>query len=683
MKIFSSIGKARIMTVLVAIVAFFLFRSTMHEGFFPGESARQAAIAMQLEPGIVSLQTTQVEKRTIAPITGGQRTAVNSTSVTTDVVHFRTKHVAWRLVSTIVAALPIGQISISDRLNGFCVLLGALCVAFAFSLGRGLTLFLSFHATPLSAKNRKRAAFCAGFTGAVMLATSMPFWIASTRCSPYPFEILLLLGMGYALFRAAIGHRTFPLLVFGILFGISIFEWQVGLFLAPVFLFFAFRAMLVGEVNDAYGVTNVLVGFAIGLLGYLFTSHFFLMKEGVSFMLAFREILFSLKYGGGLLFRGGTFESNPLLVSLCFAVLPFLAMIAMAIWRSNDSASSSSGLLLFALACTFSVCAIDIPISPWGASRVLTTHTLPVTSYLFNAAVAAYLAGQGALMSGGHFIAISNKRKRQTDGDDEGNLDDEHKDSPVGRILLWYVTIFAVCMAFWNSAKIHDWHDSFLDNVATLAAQDFGERSWILKKSSNLDSLLRIHARLLNKRVVVLDPADERAIPLFKTAMGMKAPAFKDLSSDNIDKLRNMLATTNATLFVSKWISIDPMIGSKLEVPVPDDITIAGKEAVPSLLGFHAEVKDTLTDWEALADLHLSLWAKLADVPPLGHDAPFWLRTGRAETRNQIVRAGRYLEAKLVKESHLEKAQKVRAAVDAIAEEPIVAMGPADYHPLY
>ena len=686
MKLFSSIGKARILTILVGIGAFFLFRATLHEGFFPGESARQASIAMQLEPGIVSFETTQVEKRSIASFSKGTTAKVNATSVTTDTVHFRTKRIFWRLVSSFVAALPLGQIPISQRLNGFCALIGAICAALAFALGRGLTLFLSFHATPLSAKSRKHASVYAGLVGAVLLSTAMPFWISSTRCSPYPFQMLLLLCMGYALLRAAISHRTFPLLVFGILFGINIFEWQVGLFIAPILLFFAFRAMLVGEINDAYGVTNVLVGIVIGVLGYLIACRFFLVREGVSFFLAFKEILFSIKYGTELLFHGGTFENNPMLVSCCFAVLPFLAMVAMAIWRDVDSATSSSGLLLFALACTFSICALDVSISPWGANRIQPGNSLPVTSYLLNAAIGAYLAGQGALMAGGRFLMIETKKRRgksEFDDDDDGTVFEAHRDSPVGRILLWYVVIFTICTVCWNGMKIKDWNDSLLDRTAASTARELEDRTWILTENNALSSLLRVRANLLGKRIVVFNPEDDRAFSMFRNAIDMKANAFKSLPKEDIAKLRNILSTTNAAAFVSKWIVIDPDIGSKLEVMRPEDITLTGKEAIPSIFGFHAAVQGVKTDWVEIADRHLAFWHEIASLPPLGKDAPLWLRSDRAKIRQQLVLVGKYLADKLVKESRVEKAQEVLAAIDIVSEEPIAPTGPAVYQPLY
>lgn len=688
MKTLTSLGKARLCTVLVGVAAFLLFRATLHEGFFPGESARQAAIAMRLEPGVVFLKTTRLETGAAPSAAGRPRATFGSAPVTTDVVHFRTKLVFWRLASALAAALPLGGLPVSARLNGFCALLGAICAALAFALGRGLTLFLSFHATSLGARGRKRAAACAGLTGAVLLSTAMPFWISSTRCSPYPFEILLLLWMGYALFRAAVGHRTLPLLAFGILFGVSVFEWQVGLFLAPILLFFAFRAMRVGEVGDAYGVTRVLVGFAAGLLGYLLAVHFYLGREGVPFLLAFRELIYSFKYAGGLLFRGGAFESNPLLVSCCLAALPFLAMAAMAIWRDVDSATSSGGLLLFSLACTFSVCALDLPVSPWGASRAMTGVPLPVTSYLFNAAVGAYLAGQGALMARGRFLADAQGKKRggrrpAAGDDDEDSGGRRGGDSPVGRVLLWYVTAFTVCMACWNGAKIRDWNDSFLDKVAAAAADALGPRTWVITDNRGLGSLLRIHARSLGKRIVVLDPADERAQQLFRNAIDSKADAFKDLPGESIAELRDELSATNAASFVDKWLAIDPAVGSKLEVMGPDEIALAGKKAVPSVLGFHAAENDAEPDWTRLADSRLGLWESLADVPPLGRDAPMWLRSSRAAARQRLADVGRYVADKLARRAETAKAQKVLAAAAAIAEEPAPPTGPDSYNSLY
>ena len=673
MKPFTSIWKARVQALLAGVVFFGVYFATLNEGFFPGEAARQASIALKMEPGRSSTQVRQIEER--ASRTLSNNAAAISLGIRENVISFRSKYLLWRLVGESVAALPFGALSF--RMNLLPAVCGGLAALFAYATCRTLLLLLSFHVCPLSARLRKKAATTSAVAGTVTLCASAPFWIASTRFLPQAFETLLMILAAWSLLCAAVRHREWPLIFFGILLGMLVFETETNVFLLPLWIFFAVRAMMVGDLADARGWTCFLVGFVVGAICYLGLAQFMLAREGLGVFVPVKEFIASTKVFRSLLLGGSLFEDQPRIVCLCFAIIPFLAAAAMSIWRSNEEAGSSGGFLLFVLACMVAVGCSSLQISPWGAYSNTDGARLPTTIYLMSAYVAAYLAGHGLLMAGGRFFTQTtrrrNKKQRQylDEDDDDGNVRaEEHRDYPIGRILSAFIVIFAFAMAAWNYRTVKDWCDPMADKVSAAIVARLPPCTWFTSESGQLDSHIRIHARMAGQRVSVVCTADtENTLPRLAAAI-TRDDAFRGLATAD---LRSALVSTNTALFLSTWISMDPDIGKKLMTTDARDWEAASKPVIPAIAGYKTTDDESKIDWKAIAADHIAFWNELKALGPLGHHAPLWLRQDRAEIRENAYGVGRKLVDRLNAAAQKDLAREVLEAVESIREEPVAA----------
>ncbi len=665
MKILTSTTKAMILTLFAGVVFFCLYWATLNDGFFPGEAARQAAVAMRMERGSSKTQFRQVEERFSRAAEGN-----TSISVRENVITYVTKGLLWRLAGTLVADLEIGNPA--RRLNAFSALCGAFSAMLAFVLCRTLLLFLSFHVCPLSARLRKKAATASAIAGTVALCTSTPFWLASTRFLPQSFETMLMLLAAWMLVGAAVHHREWQLSIFGIILGMLIFETETNVYLLPLWVFFTVRAMLSGDLCDARGWSCLLVGLVLGIIGYIGLAQFMLAREGISIFIPIKELLISTKVFRSLLLGGSLFEDQPRIVCLCFAIIPFIAAAAMSIWRSNEDAGSSGGFLLFILACMIAIGGSGLQISPWGVYSNTDGAILPTTIYLMIAYVAAYLAGQGLLMAGGRFFSATPKIRRRRSNvtqDDEGdNRSDEHRDYPVGRILSAFVIVFVFAMAAWNYRIVSDWRDPMADKFATALIERIDPCTWYASSTGLIDSQIRIHARLAEKRLSVICTADpEDTLPRLARAI-TRDEAFRGLATGD---LRGALISTNTDLFLSTWISSDTNICDKLMLTDPAGWKSASKPFVPAITGYKAVRDASAIDWKAVAEDHLAFWKEVGNLGPLGPRAPLWLRQDRAALRQYAGGVGQVLAAQLSAASRTDLAREVLDASEKIRVEPV------------
>jgi hypothetical protein len=666
MKIFTSTTKAFFLSLFTGVVFFCLYWTTLNDGFFPGEAARQASIAMRMERGSSSTQFRQVEEHYSRAGEGGA-----SLSVRDNVITYVSKGLVWRLAGMAVSDLPFGNPA--QKLNAFSALCGALSAMLAFVLCRTLLLFLSFHVCPLSARLRKKAATVSAIAGAVALCTSAPFWLASTRFLPQSFETMLMLFAAWMLLDAAVHHREWQLAIFGAIIGMLVFETETNVFLLPLWIFFAVRAMLSGDLCDARGWACLLIGLVLGIIGYIGLSQFMLAREGIGIFIPIKELLISTKVFRSLLLGGSLFEDQPRIVCLCFAIIPFIAAAAMSIWRSNEDAGSSGGFLLFILACMIAIGGSGLRISPWGVYSETDGAILPTTIYLMIAYVAAYLAGQGLLMAGGRFFSAGKVRRRRPViiSDDEGdNRSEEHRDYPVGRILSAFVIVFVFAMAAWNYRIVSDWRDPMADKFASALIERVGTCTWFASSNGLIDSQIRVHARLAEKRLSVICTADpDVTLPRLARAI-TRDEAFRGLATGD---LRGALISTNTDLFLSKWISSDTNICDKLMLADSSGWEAASKPFVPAIAGYKAVRDASAIDWEAVAKDHLAFWKEIADLGPLGPRAPLWLRQDRAALRQQASGIGQLLAARLSAASKTDLAREVLDASEKIRDEPVSA----------
>ncbi len=671
MKFLTSSWKARLLALAAGMIFFGVYLATLNEGFFPGEAARQASIALRLEQGESSTQFRQVEERASRTLAGNANAV--SLGIRENIVVYRTKFLLWRLAGRGAARLPVGDLPF--RLNAFSAFCGGLAALLAFATCRALLLLLSFHVCPLSGNLRKKAATVSAIAGTMALATSTPFWIASTRFLPQSFETLLILVAAWSLLGAAVHHRAWLLLPFGILLGLLTFETETNVYLLPLWIFFAVRAMLVGDLMDARGCSCLLIGLVLGITGYIGLAQFLLAPEGVGLFAPVKELLVSTKGFGGLILGGSVFEDQARIVSLCFAIIPFLATAAMSIWRSNEDAGSSGGFLLFVLACVVAVGCSGLQVSPWGAYSNTDGALLPTTIYLMIAYVAAYLAGQGLLMAGGRFFSpgkgFHRRRRRQFAEDDEDDIrSEEHRDYPVGRILTVFILFVVFAMSVWNYRTVSAWREPLADKMASALVDRIAPCTWFASEQGLLDSHVRLHARLAKKRVAVICTADAgRTLPRLARAI-TRDQAFRDLPTAD---LQGALISTNTDLFLATWIRSDPAIGGKLMLADADPWETASRPVLPMLAGFKTAEDTAAVDWKAIAADHLSFWQDVQNLGPLVPNAPRWLREDRAALRRHIADVGQKLASRLAEASLTDLAREVLDAAEKVREEPVAA----------
>lgn len=669
--------KARILAFVVGVAFLCVYSATLHDGFFPGEAARQASIALRMEPGGVITRFREISENVVkfyADEEESNERAVDEAvtlSMKDNVVRLETKYVLWRLAGTIVSSIPIG--GLARRMNMFSAVCGAIALMLAFATARALLLFISFHVCPLSARMRKNAAFFSALAGVLALGFSVPFWIASTRFLPDAFETMLLVLAAWLILKAAIRHLEWPLVCFGLIVGLTTFETEAGVYFLPVWIFFAVRAMIVGDLADARGWTCLLVGFVIGAVVYIGMSQIVLVRESVGLFTPIKELFTSFKIFGSLALGGSLFEDQARLINICFSVIPFLAAAAMSIWRTNEDAASSGGFLLFVLACMVGVGLSNLQISPWGSAHETTGGSLPTNVYLLISYVAAYLAGQGLLMAGGRFFSNSFSRRRrmrrQFAEDDEDDVrSEEHRDYPVGRILSAFVLVICVAMAFLNWRVVSDWSDGMSDIVAGEIVSRSEPCTWFASERDILDSHIRVHAAGSKRRLSVVSTADTaHTLPRLSRAVTRDA-AFNGLPTG---ELRNALVSTNTDLFMSSWIRIDPQIDRKLMTADASRWRDAGKVAVPFVVGFKTVPDGASPDLKVLAETHMAFWRRISAVPPLGPYAPVWLREERAAIRRHLCEIGRSLATELSAASLTDLARQVLDASAEIRDEPV------------
>ena len=682
MHLITSKWKARLTAIIIGVIFFAVYFLTLNKGVFPGESARQTAIALRLEPGVTYTELRQIEDRSTRSFVTGTKTGALSLKET--IVPYRTKYVLWRLAGRGFLSLPHKDTPFI--LNLLPALCGAVCAMLAFALCRVLLLFLSFHECPLSARLRKNAALFSGIAGAAALCTCIPFWLAATRYLPQAFETMLILLTGWTLLSAVISHKVYPLFFFGALLGASLFETEIGVYLFPLWIFFTIRGMLAGDLADSRGWASLLVGFALGITAYICLTQVLLAKESIALMLPLKEMLTTTKVFRSLLIGGSLFEDQAKVVGLCFGIIPFIAAVAMSIWRNNENASSSGGFLLFVLGCTVAIACSGIQVSPWGAYANTDGTLLPTTIYLMNAYVAAYLVGQGLLMAGGRFFSPSNKfrrRKRlQFAEDDEDDIrSEEHRDYPVGRLLSAFVLCIVFVLIPWNRNIVGDWSDQMPDWIGKVFNSEHTlPCTWYVSGDDTLDSHIRIYSRFAERRLSVVSASDnDDTISRLSRAL-TRDPAFNGLP---VAEMRNALVSTNSTLFFATWINTDTNIAEKLISASPDDWLSAKKIAVPALVGYKTTADGNAIDWSAIAADHIAFFKKMQDFAPLGKHAPAWLRQNRAGIRQYEYGIGRYLAGSLTEAKQTELARDVLALAEDIREEPTRGKNNYDPYDLY
>lgn len=653
--------KGILATFAVFVVFAAIYFSTISAGICPWVSAHSVAAALGLESGVTQTSVRQVEVRGTGIIDADFRQEPQSTAVKIVSGEFRTRHLVWRSVVAFIARkLPYG--SLAFRLNAFSALLGALTVALAFALCRGLILFINFHDSPVSSEGRKSAAFAAAVVTVLALGFSAPFWLAATRVNPAMFDAFLLVAMSWLLFSAVISQDTRDLFAFGVIWGISLFETDTGVFTGILLALFVVRAMLVGAMMTIRAWCNLLVGMIAGIVIYIIAAAFLLGATGPAVLQPFLDLFKSVGIGVSLV-GGGIFSNQPMLVSVLFVVLPFAATCALAMWRDAERNAAAAGFLVFLLACTTAIALSRIPLSPWGAYGRAQRLFLPVVVSVLAAAIAGYLASFGAVLAGGHILPPP-RRPRRVHGDAPRPSDDFNETS-VGRIVFWFVFVLATICGLLNWREIRDGRDRLLAATAREFVARLGQRTWIASTTTELDTMLRIQAWEEHRPLHVISHGKGEA-----DIRRLKIAIARDETFRHLDRqvLRDSLASTNLDSFVTAWVSIDPDAGKHLVLDDPTIWKSSGHTPVPDAIGYRPLAKDEKPDWNAIAENHVALWRALAAADSvLGPAAPGRLRAMRGDVRAYVCSIGENLAAQLGRMKEF-PATRTREIIDRVED---------------
>jgi hypothetical protein len=655
-KLFNSRQRARILTGLMVCGVFLVYRATLHPGFFPGESARQVAVALRKDSSVLHVRKGQGEITDSSSLDKVTRQDREFT--------FLTRYRVWILVSSLAARMPLGTLPL--RMNVLSAVFGALSVGLLFASVRTLLLLFTFHVSPVASRRRKIAGSVAGLAAATALGASAPFWLAATRCLPNTFEIFLLVLMGGLLIKAVVHHREWPISVFGILLGLSIFESDAGVWMAPLMLFFAVRAIRMGDLGAVNGIVALVSGVTLGGALYL-TINWLGLHGGASssFLLPFREFSQSIRILWSIVF-GGWLVDSLLLIILCFVILPALATTALVIWGDRDATGPSGGLLLLTLLGTVTIALTSSSISPWGAYRLMDGQILPCTLYLLNALIVGYLVGQGCLMTGGRFFPDVTHGKRWGSRVNAEELGD--KNSPLGRLLMGYVCVLLIASGLFNLREVLDWQEPLSGRVAAEVVRRLEGRRWVVSDGA-LDVLIRLQAQMAGTFVGLLNNETQgRVMGEPARRMILKDPAFAGVDGA---RLTEALRETNSATFAQALLICDPQVEKNVMVWTPAALWEPARRAVvPDVVGYLGVVDGTTVDWDAQIRAHVEFWDEVDRFPALGSLAPAWLRGHRAKIRQQLYDVGVRLADECALAGRREEAKSVLERATRIKEEP-------------
>ncbi len=647
--------KGRILATVVFVAAAALYFGTLYKGFAPGASAHCVAMALGLESGASQTEVRRVESEATDLVSIRYGT-VDRQKVTlrTFSTEFRTKHLVWRSLTRFVARnIPISDLP--TRLNAMSAIFGALAVMLAFSLARGLILFINFHDSPVSSGNRKVSAAAAGIVAALALGLSTPFWLSATRCMPGAFDALLVVAMGWLLFSSAVSQRPRNLFAFGIICGVSLFELDCGIYIAILTFALAIRAMIVGGIMSIRSWCNCLVGIIVGTIGYIAASSFLLSLGSGSTLLPLRELMNSVSVANSLVF-GGIFGDQARLASVFFIVLPFFATCALAMWPEADRNAAASGFLIFILLCTTFIAITRTPISPWSVYASTSPGATPVVIFVLAAAIASYLASAGAILARGRLVTFERKAKSRKEKD-------EISEESVGRLVFWFVAALCCVAGILNWGEVRDSKDTLIETTAKEFVNHLGGRTWMTSTTDALDTMVRITAAREHVPLRIVEHGG-----VFTTRLRNaihRDEAFKGLPAETLE---TALASTNLDSFVVAWITHDPNVGSKLMLDAPQPWVTAGRTPVPAIIGYRALEKNEKVDWNTLADEHIAFWDAIEKGDQmLGKYASRHLRAERGELRAYLCGIGENLAKELGKAKNV-PAEKMRIVYDKIGE---------------
>jgi len=504
----------------------------------------------------------------------------------------------WKMVAGALTALPGDPVFL---LNLFSALCGALCVALMYGLIRH-AVGQAIDTAIIDEKRAVTAARLGGVAAATALAGSVPFWIVATRAHTAAFHLLLILGAAALLLPYAATTRARYAVLFALLYGAGLVEYEAFWPLAPLaggfLLFFGWRArqlrvsfvLLLAAV--ALLACSALYGLAIWRFSRLddyelraFTGWGAALWD--FWRMQYREMTRALPAVGGLL------------VAL-FAILPWLGALLTGRRALNEERDWGYYILHAVMSVIAIAMLFNPPFSPWGL-RPNPSQPL-VMPYALIAATLGYLTAYVWLLPFGWWP------------------DDREVRRPLLRGLLCGLLI----LPFFGAAGYAALANFPLANGRSGAALNRYTREIVaatparcewLWTDGTLDDLIEIEIWRAGRSLQTLNlRGDAHTLYVRHVARRMDTP-----------RLRN-LVNIGLVPLAQGWIGSDPAAAEKVAVMTWPDLWFgAGHVPLPNRLLFVGgqTAQDLPADaWEQ----HRAFWTRMDDILADMDRAPAFLR---------------------------------------------------------
>lgn len=483
-------------------------------------------------------------------------------------------HSVWGWCIQALAAAPVASAAL--RLNAF----SAVCGAFAAWLVFQVVARIRHDRTFEEAMARFPSVSAQVFSGAVaalVFATSLPVWIASTRAHPLSFDLALGLLPFYLLLRYGESRRLFHLYASVLLYGIGITEYETMIPMAPVYgvmlLVAVYRA---GHWRLAVLARAAGLGFA-GLLLYVVAAWQYTQSpayEWRAFENFFQVLLYIWREQYVTLTRSmprvGWLIVGMVSVAPWLVVVGFRGLGARPTGRGAWSGTFILNGLLSALAVGL---LFNFTLSPWSLTR---GNPLLAAPHLFIAMWAGYVAG--------YWYVMLSRRNR---GGDAGR-------SRLAGLYAAAVVALVAAAAAPNVSLAHGRSGAVAARFAEEQLDSLRGRTWMVTAGELGDNIaLAAWERGLSLRM--LNPRYAQSASYGRYV----ASLFDDARSKS-------LARVGLVPLLNEWLRRDPAVAEKLAIVNAPDLWLeAGLRPLPVRTLFLGEAPDAETDVDALvADFH-------------------------------------------------------------------------------
>lgn len=544
-------------TVLVFLFSLALFALTSSPAPVPGESARWLLQGVGLDP-LPSLS-----------------------------------HPLWFALAKAVSVLPFGPLVY--RLNLLSAVCGALSVALIF-----LTTACLRHDKTFEESSLRRLpsghGLISGLVAALILATSVTFWVVSNRAHPATLGICLAL-LAFRLFqRFDYQPEYWRLALSAFCWGLACTEVPGCVLASPVYLVAILLALVrkgVWRWKAAVAIGGALV---LGLLPLLLLAFHFMGTPAY----AWREFdgLLQVIYHIGVHYSQSIVRSLPRvgwLTVFLFSILPWIILFALRPLggkQARGNVLSGSIILNVVLTGLLLLIVFDGTIAPWSVSK---HRTLLVTPYVVVAMWGGYLAGYWFIILGrpnrlGQRTALSRALQAAAPA----------------------LLVGAIALSGWQHARVADARSAALGARFARAVLADAQPFRYLVVGHPLDDVIRLVAHEQRADLLILSPSGSGSQGAYGRYLASLFPADSRLSS---------LARVGFIPLIQELVSDQSGLAGQVAVlSNPDLWAAAGHQAWPVRTLFVSAPRDLPAALPALVAQHTAFWPQWMPARPYNED---------------------------------------------------------------